>query len=64
MNEKVKTSKINAGDPCPECGEPKSRHELMCRECYKRSGGLGPGVHDSIFETEESSDPKRIQRRA
>jgi predicted amidophosphoribosyltransferase len=25
---------------CPECGKETSTHALLCRECYKRAGGV------------------------
>jgi NMD protein affecting ribosome stability and mRNA decay len=49
MSEVLKIHRIKRGDACPECGRTKARHELMCRECYRNSGGLGPRVHHEIF---------------
>jgi hypothetical protein len=54
---KARVLKIKRGDACPECGEPMSRYALICRQCYKKSGGLGPRVHDEIFDGDENSDP-------
>jgi hypothetical protein len=49
MIKDLKVHRIKRGDACQECDGAKARHELICRECYRKSGGLGPRVHDAIF---------------
>jgi hypothetical protein len=56
MNTQIKALKYKRADACPECGEPKSRYADTCRECYQKSGGLGPKVHDAIFGDDGTLD--------
>jgi hypothetical protein len=40
---------------CPECGNEMSAHALLCRECYKRAGGVGAAIYRAAAERGEAS---------
>src|ERR1700721_1384965 len=40
---------------CPECGKEMSAHALLCRDCYKRSGGVGASIYLAAKDRGEAS---------
>jgi hypothetical protein len=46
---------------CPDCGKPMSAHALLCRDCYKKSGGIGAPIYRAAQSRGEASPRSRTK---